>query len=324
VAADAAGFPRGTPIYVGTYGVNVPTARQVRELAGGRYAPMISMRPGWFWERRRLSPEEEALLGPGARRYRGAIPSLARQRALPTAERVRWGVELGARFRDAVRAGEREGAAVDAWQLDEIGPSAARAAGRPIRELTRGVVRGLLLGRPPLGDLERRGFVWWANSAVPLALRHVDAELTAFWRTLNRATLGLVGEEYPPFEGDAGRAASSYGRGRRYLAAGGPVRRALARKYVAGMTPGYHLARSLGGNVHGWPRAQVNRWRAAYVAARRSEYEQDVDLLRLAADLVIDAVIEPEELRGELVRRFAVLAGKVRPAVAKRHGVPPV
>jgi acetyl-CoA carboxylase carboxyltransferase component len=64
--------------------------------------------------------------------------------------------------------------------------------------------------------------------------------------------------------------------------------------------------------------------RAAYVAARRSEYEQDVDLLRLAADLVIDAVIEPEELRGELVRRFAVLAGKVRPGVAKRHGVPPV
>ena len=63
--------------------------------------------------------------------------------------------------------------------------------------------------------------------------------------------------------------------------------------------------------------------RAAYVADRRAEYEQDVDLLRLAADLVLDAIIEPSELRAELIRRYAVLVGKPREAVAKRHGVPP-
>jgi hypothetical protein len=34
------------------------------------------------------------------------------------------------------------------------------------------------------------------------------------------------------------------------------------------MTPGYDLKRGLGGNVHGWPRAEVNAWRAAYVAER--------------------------------------------------------
>ena len=62
---------------------------------------------------------------------------------------------------------------------------------------------------------------------------------------------------------------------------------------------------------------------ADYVAARRTEYEEDVDLLRLASDLVLDAVIEPSELRAELVRRYAVLAGKSRHFATKRHGVPP-
>jgi acetyl-CoA carboxylase carboxyltransferase component len=63
--------------------------------------------------------------------------------------------------------------------------------------------------------------------------------------------------------------------------------------------------------------------RAAFVADRRAEYEQDVDLLRLASDLVLDAIIEPDELRAELVRRYAVLVGKSRATAEKRHGVPP-
>jgi acetyl-CoA carboxylase carboxyltransferase component len=62
---------------------------------------------------------------------------------------------------------------------------------------------------------------------------------------------------------------------------------------------------------------------AEFVAAKRAEYEQDVDLLRLASDLVLDAVIEPSELRAELVRRYAVLVGKSRQVADKRHGVPP-
>jgi acetyl-CoA carboxylase carboxyltransferase component len=64
--------------------------------------------------------------------------------------------------------------------------------------------------------------------------------------------------------------------------------------------------------------------REAFVAEKRAEYEQDVDLLRLAADLVIDAIISPGELRAELVRRYAVLVGKSRSITPKRHGVPPV
>jgi acetyl-CoA carboxylase carboxyltransferase component len=63
--------------------------------------------------------------------------------------------------------------------------------------------------------------------------------------------------------------------------------------------------------------------RAAFVSEKRTEYEEDVDLLRLASDLVIDAIIEPSELRAELVRRYSVLVGKTREIAVKRHGVPP-
>jgi acetyl-CoA carboxylase carboxyltransferase component len=62
---------------------------------------------------------------------------------------------------------------------------------------------------------------------------------------------------------------------------------------------------------------------AEFIATKRAEYEQDVDLLRLASDLVLDAVIEPSELRAELIKRYAVLVGKTRHFATKRHGVPP-
>jgi acetyl-CoA carboxylase carboxyltransferase component len=63
--------------------------------------------------------------------------------------------------------------------------------------------------------------------------------------------------------------------------------------------------------------------REAFVAEKRAEFEKDVDILRLAADLVIDAIIEPTELRAELIARYRVLVGKKRDTVAKRHGVWP-
>jgi acetyl-CoA carboxylase carboxyltransferase component len=64
--------------------------------------------------------------------------------------------------------------------------------------------------------------------------------------------------------------------------------------------------------------------RAAFVAERRAEYEADVDLLRLASDLVIDAVVPPEQLRDELVLRLEGAEGKRRAFTERRHGIPPV
>ena len=45
---------------------------------------------------------------------------------------------------------------------------------------------------------------------------------------------------------------------------------------------------------------QEDQARQQFVDARRAEYEADVDLLRLASDLVVDAIVEPEELRREI------------------------
>jgi acetyl-CoA carboxylase carboxyltransferase component len=64
--------------------------------------------------------------------------------------------------------------------------------------------------------------------------------------------------------------------------------------------------------------------REAYVAKLRAEYEADIDILRLASELVVDAVITPAELRGELVARFAAAASRDRHFSSRRHGVPPV
>ena len=64
--------------------------------------------------------------------------------------------------------------------------------------------------------------------------------------------------------------------------------------------------------------------RAAFVAALEKEYEEDVDLLRLASDLIIDAIVEPEALRSEVIARLALATGKDRAFSDRRHGVPPV
>jgi acetyl-CoA carboxylase carboxyltransferase component len=64
--------------------------------------------------------------------------------------------------------------------------------------------------------------------------------------------------------------------------------------------------------------------REAFVAEQREIYEEDVDLLRLAAELVIDAVVDWGDLRLEILRRLRRAAGKTRFFSDRRHGVPPV
>ncbi|QSB14858.1 acyl-CoA carboxylase subunit beta [Natronosporangium hydrolyticum] len=64
--------------------------------------------------------------------------------------------------------------------------------------------------------------------------------------------------------------------------------------------------------------------RAEFIAEKRREYEADIDLVRLASELVIDAVLPPDQLRAELIRRYALAATKDRHFSRRRHGVTPV
>ncbi len=65
--------------------------------------------------------------------------------------------------------------------------------------------------------------------------------------------------------------------------------------------------------------------RAAEVEKLRGEYREDVDVQRLASELVIDDVVEPARLREELVARLAAVADRPRDAAPpKRRSVTPV
>jgi len=63
--------------------------------------------------------------------------------------------------------------------------------------------------------------------------------------------------------------------------------------------------------------------RERFVAAKREEYAEDIDLLHLASELVVDAVVPPEDLRDDLIRRFAHATGKNRSFAERRNPVTP-
>jgi len=64
--------------------------------------------------------------------------------------------------------------------------------------------------------------------------------------------------------------------------------------------------------------------RDAYVAKLRDEYRADIDVMKLASEMVIDAVVPGERLRDELRTRLERYAEKREPRPPKKHIVPPV
>jgi methylmalonyl-CoA decarboxylase subunit alpha len=64
--------------------------------------------------------------------------------------------------------------------------------------------------------------------------------------------------------------------------------------------------------------------RAARTEELRREYAQDIDILHLGSELIVDAVIQPEQLRSELIHRFAQASSKHRAWPEKHNPVTPV
>jgi len=64
--------------------------------------------------------------------------------------------------------------------------------------------------------------------------------------------------------------------------------------------------------------------REAEEARLRDAYRADIDIQRLASELVVDHVVAPERLREELAARFAAARGRRDPAPPKRHGITPM
>ncbi len=66
--------------------------------------------------------------------------------------------------------------------------------------------------------------------------------------------------------------------------------------------------------------------RNEYVQKLRDDYRADVDIYKLAAELVVDEIVPGESLRDELRKRFAMYVNRINPAAAtrKKHCVYPV
>jgi acetyl-CoA carboxylase carboxyltransferase component len=63
--------------------------------------------------------------------------------------------------------------------------------------------------------------------------------------------------------------------------------------------------------------------RERFVAEKRAEYAEDIDILHLASEMVVDAVVQPEDLRDDLIKRFALAAGRSRAFAERRNPVTP-
>jgi acetyl-CoA carboxylase carboxyltransferase component len=70
--------------------------------------------------------------------------------------------------------------------------------------------------------------------------------------------------------------------------------------------------------------SQPEAERAAYIEQLRDEYRADIDLYRLASELIIDTIVPFDRLRAELVARFDLYSSKQQGWPAKRHAVTPV
>ncbi|MDP4083714.1 MAG: acyl-CoA carboxylase subunit beta [Bacillota bacterium] len=64
--------------------------------------------------------------------------------------------------------------------------------------------------------------------------------------------------------------------------------------------------------------------RNAFILEKQKEYEADIDIYRLASEMVIDGIIAPENLRSELITRFEAYQTKYMPFSDRKHGVYPV
>jgi methylmalonyl-CoA decarboxylase subunit alpha len=64
--------------------------------------------------------------------------------------------------------------------------------------------------------------------------------------------------------------------------------------------------------------------RTEFVMAKREEYRKDIDIYRLASELIVDGIVAPDNLRGELIRRFSAYESKLMKFGERKHPVYPV
>lgn len=64
--------------------------------------------------------------------------------------------------------------------------------------------------------------------------------------------------------------------------------------------------------------------RITFIKEKQEAYRQEIDIYRLASEMVIDDIINPDHLREELIKRYSVYKDKNVTFTERKHGVYPV
>jgi acetyl-CoA carboxylase carboxyltransferase component len=64
--------------------------------------------------------------------------------------------------------------------------------------------------------------------------------------------------------------------------------------------------------------------RTKFVMEKREEYKKDIDIYRLAHELIVDDIVHPDRLRDELIRRLEAFSSKQKIFSERKHPVYPV
>src|SRR5690625_2339934 len=64
--------------------------------------------------------------------------------------------------------------------------------------------------------------------------------------------------------------------------------------------------------------------RAAFIKEKQEQYRDDIDIYRLASEMVVDQIVEPDQLRSELSMRFTLYDTKNIQFTNRKHGIYPV
>ncbi|GGJ85029.1 putative carboxylase YngE [Lentibacillus kapialis] len=64
--------------------------------------------------------------------------------------------------------------------------------------------------------------------------------------------------------------------------------------------------------------------RSAFIKEKQEEYKDNIDIYRLASEMVVDAIVDPQDLREDLIKRYKIYEAKNITFTERKHGVYPV
>ncbi len=64
--------------------------------------------------------------------------------------------------------------------------------------------------------------------------------------------------------------------------------------------------------------------RPQFIKEKQEEYKENIDIYRLASEMIVDDIVEPAQLRDQLIKRFEMYESKNLTFTERKHGVYPV